>query len=635
MSDKIDENEELNDDFLDKLTDTSTNIKPEEEKKIEEKPVIKEKNKEEVFAKDMENLQAKKEEPLVSVESSPKKEESLVEVEKPVAETENKVEEKPKETAKKPKTKKKISVVTSKEYEISKEEAAKKDKPKIENKIDVAEDLEDRVSQSNDKLINEEYNEKVEELTNSVLNEPVDSFIHKNYEDADTLDKKDIKVEVVSPKEDPKAAEDFVEDVKEKISHEDKLKANHIYGGDGNVSAFKLRKSHVSKILSKIDVKDTSSIDPIDISKRSDINNSEMYIKTVLPTLRPCYSVVPLIISGVVITMTGFSWPDIRDICLIEEKIDELDPEDDDYTYKKNQLFIEKREKQLDLFYEHIYSVSGFPVKPSKEDFYGKIMKWPDFQQLFFAAYSATFQKSYDFELTCPRCGLVQTRSVNPKNLCFMLNKNINIDSFNYYLQKGASIASNDDSTAVYNEFQKEKIVERSNNTYRTIKPFTDSAIICTLKVPTVTEAMETIREIAEKFRDKELEHIYDDGSTVSIDSSFGVNDVADLKELKRYIYINSLLVAQPNESEDKIEVGYLEFKDKSVVLDTISRLSVVDYKELITDPNLNAITTISGIRHQFDAKTCENKNCGQEMGLMAIEPETLFFIIAKQELPE
>lgn len=628
MSDKINENEELNDDFLDKLTDTSTDIKPEVEKpKVEEKPVVKEENKEETFNKDMETLQAKPEEPLVSVEPAPKKEEApIVEVEK--------VEEKP---VKKPtKTKKKVSVVSSKEYELSKEEAAKKAQPKHENKVEIAEDLETTVTESNEKLINSETDqEEMDDIADSVLNEPIDSFIHKNYEDIDTLDKKDIKVEVVSPKEDPKAAEEFVEDVKDKISHEEKLKANHIYGGDGTVSAFKLRKSHVAKILSHIDIKDTASIDPIDISKRSDINNSEMYVKTVLPTLKPCYSVVPLIISGVVITMTAFSWPDIRDMCMIEEKIDDLDPEDEDYTYNKNQLFIEKREKQLDLFYDHIYSISGFSVKPSKEEFYGKIMKWPDFQQLFFAAYSATFQKSYDFELTCPRCGLIQPRSINPKNLCFMLNKNINIDSFNYYLQKGASIASNDDSMAVYNEFQKEKIVDRSNNTYRTIKPLSDSAIICTLRVPTVTAAMDMIRQIAEKFRDKELEHIYDDGTTVSIDSSFGVNDVKDLKELKRYLYINSLLVAQPNESEDKIEVGYLEFKDKDIILDTISKLSIVDYKEFVTDPNLNAITTISGIRHQFDAKTCDNQNCNQEMGLMAIEPEILFFIIAKQELPE
>lgn len=617
MSDKIDKNEELNDDFLNKLNDTSTDIKPEETVKNEEVSVKNEENTEEKFEKDMEKLQAKpKEEALVTVEKADKTVKKTSKKKKSVSE-------------------KSVSVVTSSEFERSEEK--KKEKPKIDNKVEIAEDLENKVTDSNEKIVNADLEGSESDVTeSSVLTESVDSFIHKNYETEDgDIKENNKKIEIISPKKEPKAAEEFVENVKEKISHEDKLKANHIYGGDGTISAFKLRKSHVSKILSKINIEDTSSVDPIDISKRSDINNSEMYVKNILPTLKPCYSVVPLIISGVVITMTAFSWPDIREICLINEKYDELDPEDEDYNYKKNQLFIEKRKKQLDLFYDHIYTVSGFPAKPEKEEFYGKIMKWPDFQQLFFAAYSATFQKSYDFVLNCPRCGLEQTRSVNPKNLCFMLNKNINIDSFNYYLQKGASIATNDDSIAVYNEFQKEKIVDRSNSIYRTIKPFTDSAIICTLKVPTVSEAMDTLTQITETFRYKELEHIYEDGSSVAIDSSFGVNDIKDLKEIKRYLYINSMLIAQPNESEDKIEVGYIEVKNKDIILDTISRLSVVDYKEFISDANLNAITTISGIRHQFDAKVCDNKNCDQELGLMAIEPESLFFMIAKQELPD
>lgn len=637
MSENIKNNDEqANDEFLKGLYDPSSDIKETEnasEKKPEtvspkEEEPKKEVSEEEKFEESISNMQdkpvEKKEEPLVAVEP----------VETPKEEV--KTEEKPKPKAKKKKST--IEVVSSEEFTKSKEEK-ENPKPKVDNKIDIDDDIEKRINEGNETIVNGDFINQKEEIEDSILNESIDSYIHKNYDtDDDSSDKKDNKpkeIEIVSGKNEEES-EKIVENVKERMSHEDKLKESNIYGGDGKVSAFKIRRSHISKILNGVKISDTSSIDPIDISNRSDLDKSEMYVKTVIPTLNPCYSVVPLVISGVVITMTAFSWPNIRDICLIEEKLDDLDPTDEDYIYKKNQLFIEKRKKQLDLFYEHIYSISGFPVKPSKEEFYGKIMKWPDFQQLFFAAYSATFQKSYDFILTCPRCGLEQTRAVNPKNLCFMLNKNINIDSFNYYLQKGAAVATNDDSIAVYKEFQKEKIVDKSNNVYRTIKPLSDSAMICTLKVPTVNEAMEMIEQIAETFRDKELEHTDEDGTTIAIDSSFGVNDVKDLKELKRYLYINSLLIAEPNQiSEDKIKVGYIEFKAKDTIINTITRLSVVDYKEFISDPNLNAITTISGIRHQFDAKICDNPNCKQEMGLMAIEPETLFFTIAKQELPE
>ena len=103
-----------------------------------------------------------------------------------------------------------------------------------------------------------------------------------------------------------------------------------------------------------------------------------------------------------------------------------------------------------------------------------------------------------------------------------------------------------------------------------------------------------------------------------------------DLTQEYGYSYIYKRLY----ELEDKIEIGYVEVKTKDDIFNTIANLSIVDYKELLTDPNLNAISNISGIRHQFDSKLCENENCKQDMGLMAVEPETLFFTIAEQELP-
>lgn len=594
--------QEFNDEFLAKLADPSTNETTSSDKK-EEKLVEEPKT----FENTMENLQSKPEEtPIVEIE---------------------KVEAKPvkKETTSKTNKKKKtIEVVGSKEIKEREDP-----KLKIDNKIDIEDSNLDKRVDTDGEF---EDDEKLYEEQEAILNESVDSFIHKNYEDVDE-DATDVskKVEIVSGKEETKS-EKIVENIEKKVSREDRLKENNVYGGDGIISAFKLRQSRVSKILSKVNIKDTSTIDPIDINERKGIEKSKVYVSSILPTLKPCYSVVPLIISGTVITMSAFSWPDIRDICLIEEKNDDLDPSDEDYVYKKNQLFIEKRKKQLDLFYSHIFSVSGYPTKPSQDEFYGKIMKWPDFSQLFFAAYSATFKKAYDFQVMCPKCNLEQTRSILPKNLCFMLNKNINIDRLNYFLKKGSSVATNDESIEVYKEFQAEKLVEKSNTVYRTVKPLSDSAIVCSLKVPTVNEAIESMEAMVEVFRDKPLEYIAEDGTTISIDSSFGVNSIKELKNLKKYLYINSILVAEPAEYEDKIEVGYVEFKDKDQIFNTITNLSVVDYKELVNDPNLTSMINIAGIKHQFDAKLCDNENCKKDMGLMAVEPETLFFTIAERE---
>lgn len=627
--------ESLNDEFLAKLADTSTNVMEEDviKESNKEKPsdVTSEKdvNKEKMFEDSMENLQSK---PIDNEKVYDKeKEKEIVKDEDPSSRIRD-INEINKTTVTEKKPKKVVEVVTSKEIELREDE---KNKPKIENKVDVSDDLEKRMNQENSEIIDgdtiEAYKEQEE-----ILNEPVDSFIHKHYEDADT-DVENKKIEIVTLKNEENASKNDEKHEKSgenEVSREEKMRNSHIYGGDGTVTAFKTRRSKVSKILSSININDTSSIDPIDIDKRNDIDKSKMYVQTILPTLKPCYSVVPLIISGTVITMTAFSWPDIREICLIEEKTDDLDPEDKEYTYKKNMLFIEKRKKQLELFYSHIFSVSGYPEKPSYDEFYGKIVKWPDFSQLFFAAYSATFHKSYDFNVMCPRCGLEQVRSINPKNLCFMLNKNINIDRLNYYLQKGAAVSSSDESLSVFKEFQNEKLVEKSNSVYRTVKPFSDSAIVCSLKVPTILDAIDSMESMVEHFRDKPLEVIVDDGTTISIDSSFGVNDIKELKNLKKYLYINSILVAEPSELEDKIEIGYVEVKTKDDIFNTIANLSIVDYKELLTDPNLNAISNISGIRHQFDSKLCENENCKQDMGLMAVEPETLFFTIAEQELP-
>lgn len=622
----MDKTNNVDDEFIAKLADTSTDAKPENEVVSAEKHV----EKTESFNDTMKDIQPNTTEQKVEKEEVKTEEK----VEKPVST--------PKKNAKKGKKVEITNNIDPNSIKVDKTDKkvsfkandSENSSKNVDKTVEIADDLDKRAIEQNESIMNDTDDSEYD--SNEILNETVSSYINKNYDsDEETESTKSVKV--VSAIKDKESTKKISKSIDKELTREEKLRNNHIYGGDGKTSAFRIRRSRVSKILGEVNVSDTTAIDPVDISKKSNDDKLYIYANKVAPILNPRFTVVPLVISGVVITMSAFSWPDIREICLIDEKKLEFDPKDDDYITKLNQNFIERRKKQLDLFYNHIISVSGYENKPTQEDFYGKIVKFPDFQQLFFAAYSATFQKSYPFTIVCPRCGYEQTRNIDPKSLCFMLNKNISIDKFNYYLKQGSAVSNTDESAKAFKEFREERLVEKSNAIYRTKKPLSDSAIVCTLKVPTITEAMERLEQIVDVFPDKPLEHILDDGTTISIDSTFGVTAYPDLRDLRKYLYINSILAAIPEDEDadsDKIEVGYFEFKNVGEIIDVVSKLSAIDYKELISDPNLNAIASISGIRHQYDPKKCENKTCGQEIGLNAIEPETLFFTIAKQELP-
>ena len=524
------------------------------------------------------------------------------------------------------KQEKEVSVVSAAEAAIIKEN--EENGLQIGKEI-IEDDMDQRVRNENIEIrkINESRLGEIED--DDLTAEKVIETFNNNYEDSEVAKTSTNKeVEVVDDSNEPKPIKQ-PKPLEEAPKVDEQLHEHKYLGGDGVHKSFKLRTAKVSKILKNINVQDTNSITATDISRKTQKEQQNIYMTTVLPTLQPRYSVVPFIVSGVVITMTAFQWVDIKDILEIEEKVDDLDPSSDDYIYNKNLLFLEKREKQMDIFYKHIYSVSGFETKPSKHKLFSEIIKFPDFQQLFFAAYAATFQKPTTIGLTCATCGSTHELSVGSKDLCFLLNKHIEYEKLNKYIEKGAISGS---STAeVYEEFQKEKVVEAANNVYRIQQKLPISSFIYEIQVPYVEQAYAALAEVIEKFRDKSLEYIDEDSEqVVSIDSTFGLPDY--LIELRKYIYLKSLLVPQIiEESSNSAKVSYIKFGDIDGIIDSVYNLSPEDYNSLMNDPRLKSIMNVSGIRHLIDGKRCPEESCGAELGLLPVEPETLFFMTARR----
>ena len=55
-------------------------------------------------------------------------------------------------------------------------------------------------------------------------------------------------------------------------------------------------------------------------------------------------------------------------------------------------------------------------------------------------------------------------------------------------------------------------------------------------------------------------------------------------------------------------------------------------YRTLINDPQLNNLIKCNGIQHAIKAGKCKAESCGEDMGIIPVNPETLFFIIARPE---
>ena len=516
--------------------------------------------------------------------------------------------------------------------ETAAEIKSKQTKPKtvITKDVTISEDLDAQVLKSNKEIEESAIDRIVEESDTYITPSEVGKIIDDSYEfdDAESVEK--IEVAVVDDDDDDEEEDKSEEKSKKPTKTKKTVK---YYGGDGKETSFKIRTAKISNVLRNIQVENTDEVVSTSIDSKNAKDRQDIYLKTVLPTLQPSISVVPMIVSGVVISMTAFTWPDIREIILIEDKIDDLNPNSLEYTYDKNKYFIDKRKKELELLYKHINSVSGYPTKPSFDDLFGKIIKFPDFPQLFFAAYSASFLKPYNFNITCGTCGSDNDRSISSKDLCFLLNSNININQLNYYIEKGADM-DNSVSGKAYADFQKEKIVEMANSTYRTKKKLPVSSFIFDLKIPTILEALDTMNEIVEIFRDKDLSYTdIDTGSTVFVDSSFGLND--DLMNIRKYLYINKLIVAQViDEDREKktAKVTFVDFTEKQAILNTIYSLSPEDYVTLINDENLNKLIHVSGIRHAINAGKCGEPTCGADLGNIPVEPEMLFFTTARRE---
>ena len=532
-----------------------------------------------------------------------------------------------------PKIEKKVEVLDPETAEVIESQAKRPAQVESIGTEVPSDDFEDKIRKTRVE-IQEENNRLTDKFEEEYNEDKLVDTIASNYDDEDTVNDEvsdDVKVEIVENNGPEKKKETNKPENKQEYSNEYR---NAWHGGDGEVTSFKQKSARISKILRNVNIEDTTSVRSSDMSHLSEQERTDVYLKSVLPALQPNYIAIPLVISGVIVSMTAFGWPDVREICQVDEELDELDPMEDDYTYKKNMIFLKRRRKQCDLFYKHILAVSGYKNVPPKEELFGKIIKFPDFQQLFFGAYAATFQKEYSFTIGCGTCGYDNEIKVWPKQLCFLLNKNIDLDRLNHYLSKGASLnKDNEETLQVYKEFQEEELVKQAKKTFRIKKSLPNSAFIYELKIPSIFEAYDALEEIANTYRNKDFEIIDEDGNMSTIDAAFDLTP--DLIELKKYLYMSAILIPVTINNEKNastVQIKYERLQDISSVINSVYKLSLEDYRTLINDPQLNNLIKCNGIQHAIKAGKCKAESCGEDMGILPVNPETLFFIIARPE---
>lgn len=532
-----------------------------------------------------------------------------------------------------PKIEKKVEILDPETAEVIESQAKRPAQVESIGTEVPSDDFEDKIRKTRVE-IQEENNRLTDKFEEEYNEDKLVDTIASNYDDEDTVNDEvsdDVKVEVVENNGPEKKKETNKPENKQEYSNEYR---NAWHGGDGEVTSFKQKSARISKILRNVNIEDTAAVRSSDMSHLSEQERTDVYLKSVLPALQPNYIAIPLVISGVIISMTAFGWPDVREICQVDEELDELDPMDDEYTYKKNMIFLKRRRKQCDLFYKHILAVSGYKNVPPKEELFGKIIKFPDFQQLFFGAYAATFQKEYSFTIGCGTCGYDNEIKVWPKQLCFLLNKNIDLDRLNHYLSKGASLnKDNEETLQVYKEFQEEELVKQAKKTFRIKKSLPNSAFIYELKIPSIFEAYDALEEIANTYRNKDFEIIDEDGNMSTIDAAFDLTP--DLIELKKYLYMSAILIPVTINNEKNaptVQIKYERLQDTSSVINSVYKLSLEDYRTLINDPQLNNLIKCNGIQHAIKAGKCKAESCGEDMGILPVNPETLFFIIARPE---
>lgn len=529
---------------------------------------------------------------------------------------------------------KEIEVITAEEAEAI--EHKKEDSNRI-GKVAPVDDFEKAIEDTREeyyKDIQRDYMKK----NGMDSNEDFSAIVSKEYEDDESKPEETNNIQYeISDEYIPSNTEEKQESSKNESDENNNVNRNRWLGGDGETTSFKNRSAKISKILRNVEIEDTENIRGVDISNKSAKERNDFYMKNVLTTLQPTYTVIPCIVSGVVLSISALSWWDHVEICRVEEKLNEIEPDDEDYIYKKNMIFIEKRHKQIDIIYKHIIAVSGYDRVPDKDELFGKIIKFPDFPQLFFGVYCATFPKNHSIDITCGQCGYVNSVVFGPKDLCFLLNKNINIDRLNHYIQNGGSLNANETAEA-YKEFQKEEFVENCNKIYRINKSLPNSAFIYELKIPSIYDAYDSLKEIADVFRDQSFEYITGNDETdigvISVDASFGLPSY--LFNIRKYMYLHSIMVAkvaEPSSKDEKIKINYVTIEDKNSVIGSIYNLSTEDYNVLMKDVQLNNLVKCVGIQHGLKPGKCHSELCGADMGLIPVDPEQLFFIVARSKL--
>ena len=239
--------------------------------------------------------------------------------------------------------------------------------PSVKENVEISDDLDKKLIQSNrdilledDDITNDLEKDNFDNLGAKEINEIIDDTYDNKPNEPEIDDGKIINVSIVNDTEPLETTNIDSSSVTEEQKKPVKKHEYQYYGGDGKLNSFKIRSAKTAKILRNISVDETAEIEAQNIANKTKQERQDIYLKTVLPTLQPTMSVIPLIISGTVITMSAFSWPDVRDICAIEDKLLDLDVNAQDYTYEKNLLFIQKREKELEMFYKHIIRVSGY-----------------------------------------------------------------------------------------------------------------------------------------------------------------------------------------------------------------------------------------------------------------------------------
>ena len=107
------------------------------------------------------------------------------------------------------------------------------------------------------------------------------------------------------------------------------------------------------------------------------------------------------------------------------------------------------------------------------------------------------------------------------------------------------------------------------------------------------------------------------------------------LIELKKYLYMSAILIPVTVNNEKNaptVQIKYERLQDTSSVINSVYKLSLEDYRTLINDPQLNNLIKCNGIQHAIKAGKCKAETCGEDMGILPVNPETLFFIIARPE---